>query len=204
MPWGWKATLALGRGRKTNSWQFCGLCMSSIFSPTSVITMTMIYIFLWGFLACCVFLHSFRCLALLYWQMFRLKKDHALKYSKVLLDYFKVGSGWGGNGGYWVFLSILWLSVLMVLIQSPPKVPLTLPCGKDSGKYVNDAFSVHVLSLLLLAISLDFPVFHRVPGAQEDLLLLFHPNTSGKVHTGATRPLSSAFPIASTRWQRIT
>ncbi|XP_061649308.1 AF4/FMR2 family member 4 isoform X2 [Phyllopteryx taeniolatus] len=32
---------------------------------------------------------SFRCLALLYWQMFRLKKDHALKYSKVLLDYFK-------------------------------------------------------------------------------------------------------------------
>lgn len=34
--------------------------------------------------------HSFRCLALLYWQMFRLKKDHALKYSKVLLDYFKV------------------------------------------------------------------------------------------------------------------
>ncbi|CAG05790.1 unnamed protein product, partial [Tetraodon nigroviridis] len=34
----------------------------------------------------------FRCLALLYWQMFRLKKDHALKYSKVLLDYFKVGS----------------------------------------------------------------------------------------------------------------
>ena len=33
---------------------------------------------------------SFRCLALLYWQMFRLKKDHALKYSKALLDYFKV------------------------------------------------------------------------------------------------------------------
>ncbi|KAM9344126.1 uncharacterized protein aff3 isoform 2-T2 [Pholidichthys leucotaenia] len=31
----------------------------------------------------------FRCLALLYWQMFRLKKDHALKYSKVLMDYFK-------------------------------------------------------------------------------------------------------------------
>ncbi|XP_048855347.1 AF4/FMR2 family member 3 isoform X16 [Brienomyrus brachyistius] len=31
----------------------------------------------------------FRCLALLYWRMFRLKKDHALKYSKVLLDYFK-------------------------------------------------------------------------------------------------------------------
>ncbi|XP_044073948.1 AF4/FMR2 family member 3 [Siniperca chuatsi] len=48
----------------------------------------------------------FRCLALLYWQMFRLKKDHALKYSKVLLDYFK----------------------------SSPKVPSTPPDWNDSGK----------------------------------------------------------------------
>lgn len=48
----------------------------------------------------------FRCLALLYWQMFRLKKDHAFKYSKVLLDYFK----------------------------SSPKVPSTPPCWSDSGK----------------------------------------------------------------------
>ncbi|XP_040913784.1 AF4/FMR2 family member 3 isoform X2 [Toxotes jaculatrix] len=47
----------------------------------------------------------FRCLALLYWQMFRLKKDHALKYSKVLLDYFKSSSkvpttppGWNDSG----------------------------------------------------------------------------------------------------------
>ncbi|XP_022062720.2 AF4/FMR2 family member 3 isoform X2 [Acanthochromis polyacanthus] len=48
----------------------------------------------------------FRCLALLYWQMFRLKKDHALKYSKVLLDYFK----------------------------SSPKVPTTPPCWTDSEK----------------------------------------------------------------------
>ncbi|XP_070771372.1 AF4/FMR2 family member 3 [Enoplosus armatus] len=48
----------------------------------------------------------FRCLALLYWQMFRLKKDHALKYSKVLLDYFK----------------------------SSPKAPSTPPCWNDSGK----------------------------------------------------------------------
>ncbi|XP_068602828.1 AF4/FMR2 family member 3 [Brachionichthys hirsutus] len=48
----------------------------------------------------------FRCLALLYWQMFRLKKDHALKYSKVLMDYFK----------------------------SSPRVPPTPPCWKDSGK----------------------------------------------------------------------
>ncbi|XP_035995016.1 AF4/FMR2 family member 3 isoform X1 [Fundulus heteroclitus] len=48
----------------------------------------------------------FRCLALLYWQMFRLKKDHALKYSKVLLDYFK----------------------------SSPKVPTTPPGWMDSGK----------------------------------------------------------------------
>ncbi|KAM9485096.1 uncharacterized protein aff3 isoform 4-T5 [Salvelinus alpinus] len=48
----------------------------------------------------------FRCLALLYWQMFRLKKDHALKYSKALLDYFK----------------------------SSPKVPTTPPIWSDSGK----------------------------------------------------------------------
>ncbi|XP_026233022.1 AF4/FMR2 family member 2 isoform X2 [Anabas testudineus] len=48
----------------------------------------------------------FRCLALLYWQMFRLKKDHALKYSKVLLDYFK----------------------------SSPKVPTAPQCWNDSGK----------------------------------------------------------------------
>uniref|UniRef100_A0A8C7YV98 AF4/FMR2 family, member 3 n=1 Tax=Oryzias sinensis TaxID=183150 RepID=A0A8C7YV98_9TELE len=46
----------------------------------------------------------FRCLALLYWQMFRLKKDHALKYSKVLLNYFKAS----------------------------PKVPATAPSWGDS------------------------------------------------------------------------
>lgn len=33
---------------------------------------------------------SYRCLALLYWRMFRLKRDHAVKYSKALIDYFKV------------------------------------------------------------------------------------------------------------------
>ncbi|XP_061548823.1 AF4/FMR2 family member 3 isoform X2 [Phycodurus eques] len=49
---------------------------------------------------------SFRCLALLYWQMFRLKKDHALKYSKVLLDYFKTS----------------------------PKVPPMPSCWNDTGK----------------------------------------------------------------------
>ncbi|XP_062312196.1 AF4/FMR2 family member 3 [Osmerus eperlanus] len=48
----------------------------------------------------------FRCLALLYWQMFRLKKDHALKYSKALMDYFK----------------------------SSPKVPTTPPLWNDCGK----------------------------------------------------------------------
>ncbi|XP_077435608.1 uncharacterized protein aff3 isoform X3 [Vanacampus margaritifer] len=48
----------------------------------------------------------FRCLALLYWQMFRLKKDHALKYSKVLLDYFKTS----------------------------PKVPPLPSCWNDTGK----------------------------------------------------------------------
>ncbi|XP_012875189.1 PREDICTED: AF4/FMR2 family member 3 [Dipodomys ordii] len=31
----------------------------------------------------------YRCLALLYWRMFRLKRDHAVKYSKALIDYFK-------------------------------------------------------------------------------------------------------------------
>ncbi|KAJ8256242.1 hypothetical protein COCON_G00201060 [Conger conger] len=31
----------------------------------------------------------FRCLALLYWRMFRLKKDHAIKCSNALLEYFK-------------------------------------------------------------------------------------------------------------------
>ncbi|KAJ8350325.1 hypothetical protein SKAU_G00254550 [Synaphobranchus kaupii] len=31
----------------------------------------------------------FRCLALLYWRMFRLKKDHAIKCSNTLLEYFK-------------------------------------------------------------------------------------------------------------------
>ncbi|XP_054643953.1 AF4/FMR2 family member 3 isoform X2 [Dunckerocampus dactyliophorus] len=48
----------------------------------------------------------FRCLALLYWQMFRLKKDHALKYSKVLLNYFKTS----------------------------PKVPPLPSCWNDTGK----------------------------------------------------------------------
>lgn len=45
---------------------------------------------IWSDFHLSLYVHSFRCLALLYWQMFRLKKDHALKYSKVLLDYFKV------------------------------------------------------------------------------------------------------------------
>uniref|UniRef100_A0AAV2K2U1 AF4/FMR2 C-terminal homology domain-containing protein n=1 Tax=Knipowitschia caucasica TaxID=637954 RepID=A0AAV2K2U1_KNICA len=43
----------------------------------------------------------FRSLALLYWQMFRLKKDHALKYSKVLLDYFKTSSKVPTSGPCW-------------------------------------------------------------------------------------------------------
>ncbi|XP_069492795.1 AF4/FMR2 family member 3 [Ambystoma mexicanum] len=47
----------------------------------------------------------YRCLALLYWRMFRLKRDHAVKYSKALIDYFKTSakaakasSPWGANG----------------------------------------------------------------------------------------------------------
>ncbi|XP_028631210.1 AF4/FMR2 family member 3 isoform X1 [Grammomys surdaster] len=47
----------------------------------------------------------YRCLALLYWRMFRLKRDHAVKYSKALIDYFKnsskaaqAPSPWGSSG----------------------------------------------------------------------------------------------------------
>lgn len=53
----------------------------------------------WGFcsggmLYLLLSLFSYRCLALLYWRMFRLKKDHAVKYSKALIEYFKVYSLW--------------------------------------------------------------------------------------------------------------
>ncbi|CAK7297920.1 AF4/FMR2 family member 3 [Vulpes lagopus] len=48
---------------------------------------------------------NYRCLALLYWRMFRLKRDHAVKYSKALIDYFKnsskaaqAPSPWGASG----------------------------------------------------------------------------------------------------------
>ena len=34
--------------------------------------------------------HSYRCLSLLYLRMFKLKKDHAMKYSRSLMEYFKV------------------------------------------------------------------------------------------------------------------
>ncbi|XP_032082122.1 AF4/FMR2 family member 3-like, partial [Thamnophis elegans] len=34
----------------------------------------------------------YRCLALLYWRMFQLKRDHAVKYSKALIEYFKNSS----------------------------------------------------------------------------------------------------------------
>uniref|UniRef100_A0A674ATR8 ALF transcription elongation factor 2 n=1 Tax=Salmo trutta TaxID=8032 RepID=A0A674ATR8_SALTR len=46
-----------------------------------------------------------RCLSLLYLRMFKLKKDHAVKYSRSLMEYFKnsakssqVPSPWGANG----------------------------------------------------------------------------------------------------------
>ncbi|KAJ7319700.1 hypothetical protein JRQ81_019211 [Phrynocephalus forsythii] len=49
----------------------------------------------------------YRSLALLYWRMFRLKRDHAVKYSKALIDYFKSSSKvaqapspWGASGKY--------------------------------------------------------------------------------------------------------
>ncbi|XP_066477423.1 AF4/FMR2 family member 3 [Tiliqua scincoides] len=49
----------------------------------------------------------YRCLALLYWRMFQLKRDHAVKYSKALIEYFKnsskitqAPSPWGNSGKY--------------------------------------------------------------------------------------------------------
>ncbi|XP_016311549.1 AF4/FMR2 family member 2-like [Sinocyclocheilus anshuiensis] len=46
-----------------------------------------------------------RCLSLLYFRMFKLKKDHAMKYSRSLMEYFKnsakssqAPSPWGANG----------------------------------------------------------------------------------------------------------
>uniref|UniRef100_A0A670Z2Q1 AF4/FMR2 family member 2 n=1 Tax=Pseudonaja textilis TaxID=8673 RepID=A0A670Z2Q1_PSETE len=46
----------------------------------------------------------YRCLSLLYLRMFKLKKDHAMKYSRSLMEYFKnsskvsqAPSPWGGN-----------------------------------------------------------------------------------------------------------
>ncbi|XP_053162186.1 AF4/FMR2 family member 3 isoform X2 [Hemicordylus capensis] len=49
----------------------------------------------------------YRCLALLYWRMFQLKRDHAVKYSKALIEYFKnsskvaqAPSPWGASGKY--------------------------------------------------------------------------------------------------------
>uniref|UniRef100_A0A671NF74 AF4/FMR2 family, member 2 n=1 Tax=Sinocyclocheilus anshuiensis TaxID=1608454 RepID=A0A671NF74_9TELE len=48
-----------------------------------------------------------RCLSLLYLRMFKLKKDHAMKYSRSLMEYFKnsakssqAPSPWGANGKY--------------------------------------------------------------------------------------------------------
>ncbi|XP_054443864.1 AF4/FMR2 family member 2 [Pteronotus mesoamericanus] len=48
----------------------------------------------------------YRCLSLLYLRMFKLKKDHAMKYSRSLMEYFKqnaskvtqIPSSWVGNG----------------------------------------------------------------------------------------------------------
>ncbi|KPP65348.1 hypothetical protein Z043_116247, partial [Scleropages formosus] len=47
----------------------------------------------------------YRCLSLLYLRMFKLKKDHAMKYSRTLMEYFKSSaktsqapSPWGSNG----------------------------------------------------------------------------------------------------------
>ncbi|KAF2986400.1 hypothetical protein EK904_003664, partial [Melospiza melodia maxima] len=44
---------------------------------------------------------GYRCLALLYWRMFRLKRDHAVKYSKALIEYFKNSSKAAQNPSPW-------------------------------------------------------------------------------------------------------
>lgn len=108
--------------------------------------------------------------------------------------------------GDWVFLSAFWLSVFTLSLQSAPKESSTQPSSKDSGKYVDNRFILKCMCFpCFLWQSLSLVFFpHCVPGVQEDPLLHFPQNTSGKVHTGATRPLSSAFPSASTRWQQIT
>lgn len=105
----------------------------------------------------------------------------------------------------WLFPSTFWLSVVMLSLQSAPKVPSTQPSGKDSGKYVDDSFILKFMCFpCFLWQALFFFFFHCVPGVQEDPLLHFPRNTSSKVHTRATHLLSSAFPSASTRWQQIT
>lgn len=72
-------------------WCVCHLlCLYHIYQRAEGPAFWIWFVVLFSLFELCLYAHSFRCLALLYWQMFRLKKDHALKYSKVLLDYFKV------------------------------------------------------------------------------------------------------------------
>lgn len=201
MPWGWKATLALGRDRKTNSWLFCGLCMSSFYS-TSVITMKMICVF-YEALWLVAYSFSFRCLALLYWQMFRLKKDHALKYSKVLLDYFKVGSE---RNKQWLSFSfhILMICFYFVITERLQSAFDTTVWQRLREVRIDDGLTL-LFFFVLTVSSNGYCCFSSrcVAGVQEDPLLHFPPNTPGRARTGACPP-SSAFPSASTRWQQTT
>nr|XP_046219669.1 AF4/FMR2 family member 3-like isoform X1 [Oncorhynchus gorbuscha] len=84
----------------------------------------------------------FRCLALLYWQMFRLKKDQAMKYSKALMDYFKsspklpttplIWSGSGkGTGGPPTSLS---------------PSPSALPLGSSPSSLINIPLRIHQMA----------------------------------------------------------
>lgn len=82
--WPWGKT-----GRQTAGGSV--VCASPLFIP-HLSSLWRWSVFFYEALWLVAYFFSFRCLALLYWQMFRLKKDHALKYSKVLLDYFKVCS----------------------------------------------------------------------------------------------------------------
>lgn len=68
--------------------------------------------------------------------MFRLKKDHALKYSKVLLDYFKVCVLKKSNLTVGDIQVCIILAVFVVSLQNSPKVPSMQSCWTDSGKYV--------------------------------------------------------------------
>lgn len=201
MPWGWKATLGPGRDRKTSSWQFCGLCMSSIYS-TSVITMKIIFFFYEAFFFFALLLISSQ------FPMPRppllanvsIKEGPCAEILQSIVGLLQGLFRWG----YGIFLSTFGWVVVTVSLQSAPKVPSTQPCATDSGKYVDVEPSCWTFRPFPCSLRQTRLLFCCVPGVQGGPLLRFHPNTSGKVRTGAACPPSSASPSGSTRWQQIT